>query len=121
MSYYSKLNNISLKLKELRLCKELGYFLSISDLIKYIVYKNSVDSSFGYCCFDVELLEFFQNIFKTNLEFYDNPNDVRFQKAQEEFNRKQFEYIRQFYWDIYVSDDDFDKEDMYEIAKSLRR
>lgn len=117
-----KFKNISLKLKELKFCEELRYFLSISHLINYIVYKNSLDATFGHCCFAVDLLKFFIKIFKTNLQFYNNiPKDEDFQKIQEKFEKIHFEYIREFYWEIYEPNDDYKKNRMYEMAKTLRR
>ena len=116
-------NEISLKLKELGLCEELRYFLSISHFIKYIVYKNSLDTSFGYCNFALDLLKFFSDLFKKSLEFYINPNKCsidEFQMFKEEIKKKHWGYRREFYWDIYDNDDDFDEEKMYEFAKSLR-
>ena len=117
-----RFKNITLKLKELKLCEELRYFLSVSHLINYIVYKNSLDSSFGHCDFAADLLKFFKKIFETNIQFYNETyeNDY-FKKVQEEFEKIHFEYIREFYWNIYQQDDEFDEEKMYKIAKSLRR
>lgn len=116
-----RFKNISLKLEELRLCEELRYFLSISHLINYIVYKNSLDASFGHCCFAVDLLQFFIRIFKTNMQFYNDPNENdNFQKVQEEFEKIHFEYVREFYWNIYQPDGEYDEFKMYEFAKSLK-
>ena len=112
---------IALKLKELKLFEELRYFLSISHFIKYIVYQNSLDSSFGYCDFAIELLEFYLNLFKTNLEFYASPqNSDEFAEIQNDFKRKHFDYKREFYWNIYQADEDFDEDRMSDVAKSLR-
>lgn len=63
---------IALNLKELKLWNELDYFLSISLYIEYIVYKNSIDSSFGHCSFAIELLNFYINLIKTNSDYYLN-------------------------------------------------
>ncbi len=116
-----KFKNISIKLKELKLCEELRYFLSVSHLINYIVYENSLNSSFGHCCFAIELLKFFIRLFKTNLQFYNKSyENYDFQKTQREFEKIHFNYIREFYWNIYQPDTDFDENNMYEYAKSLR-
>lgn len=104
--------NIALKLKELNLFEELRYFLSVSHMINYIVYKNSIDSSFGYCGFAVELLEFYLDMFQTNVDGHEF--DVESQSK-----RKYCQYARKFYWDICNPDDDFATEEMHEFGKNL--
>jgi len=93
--FYNELNlkfdEISFKLKELKLCDEFNYFLSISDYILYIVHQNSIDSTFGHCNFALELLEFFTELFKTNIEFYNSYGKVstnEFKTMQKNFKRK---------------------------------
>lgn len=116
-----KLNKISIELEELNLFDELKYFLSISHMVKYIVYENSSDSSFGHCCFAVDLLKFFLYLFKTNLNYYNGQIEYEtFQDVQKEFKRKHFEYKREFYWNIYQIDEAFNRDKMYDVAKSLR-
>ncbi|AMD16712.1 hypothetical protein TL18_00850 [Methanobrevibacter sp. YE315] len=118
-----KFDDISFKLKELKLYSELNYFISISDYILYIIQANSIDSTFGYCNFALELLEFFMEIFKTNIKYYNSPQNVNSDEytiIQDNFKEKYHEYRREFYWNIYEYSDDFDEKQMYEFAKSLR-
>ena len=100
-----KFDEISFKLKELKLCDEFNYFLSISDYILYIVHQNSIDSAFGHCNFALELLDFFTELFKT---------------MQKNFKERYWDYRYIFYSDIYQSSGSFTDEEMYEIHKSLR-
>ena len=104
--------NIALKFKELKLLGELRYLLSISHMINYIVWKNSIDSSFGYCGFAVELLEFYLDMFQTNLDSHEF--DIK-----SEYKRKYCEYARKFYCEIYNEDDDFVTEEMHEFSKNI--
>ena len=55
------------------------------------------------------------------MQFYNDPNENdNFQKVQKEFEKIHFEYVREFYWNIYQPDDEYDEFKMYEFAKSLR-
>ena len=117
-----KFDEISFKLKELKLCDEFNYFLSISDYILYIVHQNSIDSTFGHCNFALELLEFFIELFKTNIEFYNSYGKVstnEFKTVQKNFKERYWDYRYIFYSDIYQSSGSFTDEEMYEIHKSL--
>lgn len=114
---------ISFKLKELKLCEELRYFLSISNFVEYIVYQNSLDNTFGHCQFALDVLKFFLELFKTNLDFYAHPNkypDDEFDLIQNEIKAKHHEYRREFYWSINEPAVGYDEEKMYAYAKSLR-
>lgn len=116
-------NNIASKLEELELYDELRYFLSISHFIKYIIYRNSLDSSFGHCQFAIDVLKFFIELFKFNLDFYTNSieiSDEEFKHIQREIKQTHWEYRREFYWNIYEPDDDYVEEKFYYYAKSLK-
>jgi hypothetical protein len=117
-----KFDEISYRLKELKLCDEHNYFLSISDYILYIIRQNSIDSTFGHCNFALELLEFFMELFKTNLEFYDSDIKVsnEFKATQKRFKERYWDYRYIFYSAIYQSSGDFTEEEMYKIHKRLR-
>ena len=118
-----KFDEISLKLKELKLCDEFNYFLSISDYILYIVHQNSMDSTFGHCNFALELLEFFMELFTTNVNFYNSLlkiTEKKFKKVQTNFKQQFWEYRSHFYCNIYQPTGEFSEEEMYEIHKSLR-
>lgn len=118
-----KFDEISFKLKELKLCDEFNYFLSISDYILYIVHQNSIDSTFGHCNFALELLDFFTELFKTNTEFYNSYGKVstnEFKTMQKKFKERYWDYRYIFYSEIYQSSGSFTDKEMYEIHKSLR-
>lgn len=116
-------DTIILKLKESKLCIEHDYFLSIKDYILYIVRKNSIEPSFEHCNFAVELLEFFKELFKTNLNYYKNsvkiPND-EFKIQQKKFKEKYWKYRYTFYSEIYQTSNEFSEEEIYKIHESLR-
>ncbi|MEE0934277.1 MAG: hypothetical protein U0L42_01255 [Methanobrevibacter sp.] len=118
-----KFDAIAFKLKELKLCDEFNYFLSISDYILYIVHQNSIDSTFGYCNFALELFDFFTELFKTNTEFYNSSEKIplnEFKTIQKKFKERYWDYRYIFYNDIYQPSGSFTDEEMYEIHKSLR-
>lgn len=123
---YDKLNQtfyeISIKLKELKLCTEHYYFVSIKDYILYIVRQNSVDSTFGHCNFALELLDFFMELFKSNLKFYKTgiKRPDEFKRLQKKFKERYWDYRCIFYSDIYQPSGDFTEEEMYEIHEHLR-
>ena len=123
---YGELNQtfyeISLKLKELKLYSEHYYFVSIKDYILYIARQNSVDSTFGHCNFALELLDFFMELFKSNLKFYDSKIETcdEFKRLQKKFKERYWDYRCIFYSDIYHPSGDFTEEEMYELHKSLR-
>ena len=119
----SKFDEISFRLKELKLCKEYNYFLSISDYILYIVHQNSINPNFGHCDFALELLDFFMELFKTNLKFYNTPSEVftdKFESTQKKFKETYWNYRYLFYCDIYEPSGEFSESEMYNIHKHLR-
>lgn len=124
-SFYDELKlqfrEISMKLKELKLCREHYYFISIKDYILYIVRQNSLDSTFGHCNFTVELFNFFMELFKTNVNFYKSltKNNEEFDMMQNRFKEQYWEYRSKFYCDVYQPTGDFTDEEMYQIHKSL--
>ena len=118
-----KFDEISLKLKELGLYEEYNYFLSISDYIVYIIHQNSIDSTFGHCNFTLELLDFFMELFKTTVNYYNSTlkiSDKEFKTIQTDFKERYWEYRSQFYCNIYQSTGNYTDKEMYEIHESLR-
>lgn len=119
----SKFTEILLKLNELKLWNELNYFNSISPYIEYIVYQNSINSSFGHCSFAIELLKFYLDFIKTNFDFYLKTNNMsleEFESFQEEIKRKYRLYRRKFYGEVYELSGDYTEEELYKIHESLR-
>ena len=119
----SKFTEISLKLNELKLWNELNYFNSISPYIEYIVYQNSINSSFGHCSFAIELLKFYLDFIKNNFDFYLKTNNMsleEFESFQEEIKRKYRLYRRKFYGEVYELSGDYTEEELYKIHESLR-
>lgn len=117
----SEFDEIASKLEELGLLEEYKYFIAIEDMILYIVQKNSINNRFGHCNFAVDLLDFFIDLFKTNLEFYnmDDSIDKEFACHRNNYKNKYHEYRRIFYQDIYEPSGNYSEEDLYEILKSL--
>ncbi|MBQ2832783.1 hypothetical protein [Methanobrevibacter sp.] len=118
-----KFDEITFKLKELRLCDEYNYFLSISDYILYIVHQNSIDSTFGHCDLALELFDFFIEIWNEKIRLVKNfseENIKKHEKLKLDFKKRYHIYRREFYWNIYEYSDDFDEKEMYEFAKSLK-
>ena len=114
---------ISLMLKELKLWSELNYFNSISPYIEYIVYQNSLNSSFGHCSFAIELLRYYLELIKTNFNFYlglSNMNFEEFESFQVESKRKNLEFMCKFYGEIYELSGDYLEDELYQIQESLR-
>ena len=109
-------------MKELKLCREHYYFVSIKDHILYIVRQNSINPTFGHCNFAVELFYFFMEFFKTNLEFYNSTSKTtdEFEKLQKSFKEIYWDYRCIFYSDIYQPSGDFTEEEMYKIHEQLR-
>lgn len=118
-----KFDEISFKLKELNMCNEYNYFLSISDYILYIVRQNSIDTNFSHCSFAFELLNFFRELFKTNLKFYISNQEFstrEFRTTQKKFKKKYWNYRYIFFSDIYQSSGDISEKEMYKIHEHLR-
>ena len=114
---------ISIKLNELKFCTEYNYFISIKDYILYIVYQNSIDSTFGHCNFTLELFDFFVELFKTGLKFYNTTIEAssdEFKTLQKNFKERYWDYRCTFYTDIYQPSGDFTEEEMYKIHEHIR-
>ena len=111
-----------MKLEELNLYIEHNYFISLKDYILYIVHQNSIDSTFGHCNFTVELIDFFMELFKTNINFYKKNQTAtdEFKRLQKDFKEKYWDYRCIFYSYIYQSSGDFTEDEMYKIHKHLR-
>ena len=126
LNFYYKLecefDEIASKLEDLKLCEERRYFLSIADMILYIVYENSHDSHFGHCNFALEVFNFFINLFKGNIQFYvESEFDERgFITHQNNYQQKYYEYRTLFYQGIYDSSDNYSENEVYEFLKSLK-
>ena len=126
LKYYYELDQefdeIILKLEKLELWEERRYFLSIKRMILYIVQKNSIDRNFGHCNFAVELLNFFIDIFKTNISFYKNESETsekEFEDFREDTKRKYREYRRIYYQNIYELTGEYCEKELYETLKRL--
>ena len=127
LTFYYDLKNrfdeIAFKLEELQLWHELKYFISISHYIEYIVYQNSIDSSFGHCSFAVDLLNFYIDFITSNFDFYLNPNDIgsdKYDEFQKESKLKHRFFRRKFYGEIYELSGDYAIDDLYEVHEALR-
>ena len=102
---------------------ELTYFLLISDEILYIIYQNCENTSFGHCDFALELFNFFIEIWNEKIRLTKNYSSKELKKnniIKLNFKNRYHEYRREFYWNIYEYSDDFDEDEMYEFAKSLK-
>lgn len=118
-----RFNNIASKLKELELWDELKYFISISHYVEYIVYQNSLDSSFGYCSFAIELLNFYLDYIKVNFDYYLNlsiMNIKEFNEFQKGIKRKHRIYRRKFFEEIYQLSGEYTLDELYKMHESLR-
>lgn len=65
-------NQISSNLENMGFMKECRYFRSIEGMVLYIIRKNSHNNHFGHYDFAFQLLNFFTELFKRNLEFYND-------------------------------------------------
>lgn len=113
----SEFDEIISKLEDLKLCQERRYFLSIKRMILYIVRKNSYNKDFGHCNFALELLHFFIEMFKTNIDFYQKSTQINNFKEQE-CKRKYLDYRRFYYQNIYISE--YSDEKSYKTLKNLK-
>lgn len=105
------------------MCNEYNYFLSILDYILYIVRQNSIDTNFGHCNFALELLDFFMELFKTNINFYISNRKFstsEFKTTQKKFKERYWDFRYVFYSDIYQSSGDITEKEMYKIHEQLR-
>lgn len=118
-----KFSEISLNLEELSLWEEQRYFLSIKEMVLYIIHENYIDNHFGHCNFALELFDFFVELFKANFEFYKNnvsKDDERYLSHQESYKRKYHKYREIFYQDIYEFSGNYTENELYEILRSLK-
>lgn len=127
LDFYNELDcefdEISSKLEYLELWQEHRYFLSIKRMILYIIRENSYDPHFGHCNFALELLKFFIEMFKTNIEFYKDDeiiNTPYFNDYQEAYKKKYYDYRRIYYQNIYKSSEGYSENYAYEFLKSLK-
>ena len=86
-------------------------------MILYIVRKNSYNKDFGHCNFALELLHFFIEMFKTNIDFYQKSTQINNFKEQE-CKRKYLDYRRFYYQNIYISE--YSDEKSYKTLKNLK-
>lgn len=126
LSFYTELekefDDITSKLEELELWMERKYFLSIEDKILYIVYENSYNPDFGHRNFALELLEFFKNMFKTNLTIYktNEYDENHCKNLQIIFKKKYHDYRRIYYQNIYEPDENYPENELYKLLKDLK-
>ena len=102
---------------------ELTYFLLITDEILYIIYENCENTSFGHYDFALELFDFFIEIWNEKIKLIKNYSTKELKKHENiklSFKKRYHNYRREFYWNIYEYSDDFDKNEMYKFAKSLK-
>ena len=120
-----KFNSIALKLEKYDIFNdELDYFLLISDEILYIIHQNCEDNTFGHCEFALELFDFFMEIWNAKIELSENYSKIeieKYSKLKISFKERYHQYRREFYWNIYEYSEDFDENESYEFAKTLRR
>ena len=118
-----RFNDIALKLEKLMLYEELGYFLALTRYISYIIKKNIDDEKFGHCDFALELLNFFIELFQTNLNFYkviDKTSINEFNNTQEKLKMRYWQYRRKFYLNIYDPADNLCEDEIIKIMESMR-
>lgn len=104
-----RFNNIAKKLEKYEfLDNEFEYFLSVSSKISYIVLKNCEDYSFGHCDYALELFDFLIEILEAKQELIKNYSEKelkKYEKAQEYFENRYWEYQKEFYLNIHKPDD----------------
>lgn len=116
-----KFNSIAKKLEKYDfLSNEFKYFISISSKIKYIIYKNCKNDSFGHFDYALELFELYDEILDAKIELIHNSNFEKYEKMQVNFRNVYWEYEREFYLNIHVSNGDFTQEEIYRIHENLR-
>jgi hypothetical protein len=116
-------DQISYMLEDLGFHEECRYFLSIKDMVLYVVNKNSNNSDFGYCDFAVDLLDFFISLFKRNLEFYRegvSADDESFRLHRDSYKKEYRNYRRIFYQEIYKPSGRFTEDELYEVLKGWK-
>lgn len=116
-----KFNNIAKKLEKYEfLSNEFNYFISISSKIKYIIYKNCENNSFGHFDYALELFELYDEILDAKIELIHDSNFEKYENMQVNFRNIYWEYEREFYLNIHVSNGDFTQEEIYKIHENLR-
>ena len=117
-------NNIAKKLEKHKILNnEFEYFLSVSSKISYIVLKNCEDYSFGHCDYALELFDFLIEILEAKQELIKNYSEKelkKYEKAQEYFENRYWEYQKEFYLNIHESDGKFSEKEIYNIHEKLR-
>lgn len=113
-------NQISSNLENMGFMEECRYFRSIEGMVLYIIRKNSHNNHFEHYDFAFQLLNFFTELFKRNLEFYNDHvsferND--FKLHRDSCKKKYHDYRRIFYQKIYKTCGNFTEEELYEILK----
>ena len=113
-----KFEDIAKNIRNLKFFQnEFNYLLFVRSKILYIIYQNCIDVSFGHIDFALDLFDFFVEIWDSKLNC---KSKDQYDSLQKEFKQKQFKFKREFYWNIYQYSDDFNENEMYEFAKSLR-
>lgn len=119
-----RFNNIAKKLEKHKILNnEFEYFLSVSSKISYIVLKNCEDYSFGHCDYALELFDFLIDILEAKQELIKNYSEKelkKYEKAQEYFENRYWEYQKEFYLNIHESDGKFSEKEIYNIHEKLR-
>jgi len=91
-------------------------------MVLYIVHENSHNPHFGFCSFALELLNFFIDMFKKNIEFYTTESGfdkAEFINHQKSYKKKYHEYRSIFYQGIYESSGKYSENELYEFLKGL--
>lgn len=115
-------DEITSKLEELELWHERRYFLSIKRMVLYIVHENSIDKNFGHCAFTIELLNFFIDLFKTNISYYKKESGIteeEFKDLQKNYQENYYYYRQAYYQNIYENSGTYSEEELYESLKRL--
>lgn len=101
---------------------ELDYFLSTSDKILYIIYKNCENKLFGHYDYALEVFDLFIEIWNAKIRLIKHFSKEELEKYEEfknNFKSRYGDFRHEFYLEIYESGNEFSKKEMYEIHKSL--
>ena len=117
-----RFNDIAKNLEKYEfLSNEFNYFLSISSKILYVIHRNCENHSFGHCEYAVELFDFFIEIWDVKIQFIHSKITFRgYDEIQKEFEKRYWEYEREFYLHVHESDEGYCEEEIYDIHKKLR-
>jgi hypothetical protein len=105
------------------LSNEFDYFLSISNNILYIIFKNCTDPTFGHYDYALELFDFFKEIWDAKLKLIDNYDETslkEYEESQEDFRDRSWKYQQEFYLNIHESSGEFTGKEIYSIHEKLR-